>query len=71
MTTIVINREDSQKEVNIFSLLSGEKTSVFVQPMSKTKLAEGFAVSPDFQRLHPKIQVIVSGTNPVSPPKTA
>ena len=59
MTTTVINREDAQKEVEIFFPSTNETTSVFIQPQSKAKLPPGSEVPLNFQKLNPRIQVVV------------
>ena len=60
MTTTVINREDSQKEVEIFFPETGARDSIFVQPLGKTKLPEGSEVTKEFLMLNPKVKVITS-----------
>ena len=62
MTTIitVINREDSQKEVNIVFTETGVKDSVFIQPFAKARLPEGAEVAPGFLALNKKVQVVTT-----------
>lgn len=57
MTTYVINREDAQKPVDIRNKTTGAKATIFVQPLSRAKIEEGYEVPPEFLAMNPKVQV--------------
>lgn len=61
MTTTVINREDAQKEVQIFYAATGKTDSVFIQPLSRAKIPDGATVTPQFLLLNPLVKVISDG----------
>jgi hypothetical protein len=44
---LVLNPSPAAREVSVVDP-DGKKTSVFIQPNSKVKLAEGWTVCPDF-----------------------
>lgn len=60
MTSYVLNREDAQKQVQIQNSTTNKVDYIFVQPMAKTKVPEGFEVPESFLRLNPKIKIITA-----------
>jgi hypothetical protein len=52
---LVLNPSPAQREVFVIDP-DGKKTSIFVQPGSKAKLAPGWSVCPDFRSRNPAIK---------------